>query len=377
MTTSKRDYYQVLGVSRSASDEEIKRAFRKLAMEYHPDRNKDLSAGERFKEINEAYQVLSDSRKRSNYDTFGHAGVQSNGGGFEGFDNVGGFGDIFDAFFGGSTRRAARTARQGADLRVELTLEFEKAAFGSEEEFVVRRREICSRCRGARAEPGSPTHTCAQCGGTGEVRRRHQGIFGYFTQISSCGSCRGEGQIITDPCSNCRGMGAESRDRKMAVSIPAGIEANTQLRLTGEGHAGENGGPPGDLYVAIRVKKHEFFQRHRYDVLYIQHIDIAQAALGLTLDVPTLDGDAELQIPAGTQSGNVIRLKGRGIPQMRNARARGDQLVTVVVNVPKSLTDEQRQLLTRLAESFGGTAPNGSKRDGWFDKLKHTLGADE
>ena len=377
MTTSKRDYYQVLGVSRSASDEDIKRAFRKLAMEYHPDRNKDLSAGERFKEINEAYQVLSDSRKRSNYDTFGHAGVQSNGGGFEGFENFGGFGDIIDAFFGGSTRRSARTARQGADLHVELTLEFEKAAFGSEEELDVRRHELCSRCRGARSEPGSPPNTCAQCGGTGEVRRRQQGIFGSFTQISPCGACRGEGQILTNPCSNCRGLGTESRERKMAVSIPAGIEPNTQLRLTGEGHAGEHGGPPGDLYVAIRVKKHEFFQRQRYDVVYIQHIDIAQAALGLTLDVPTLDGGAELEIPAGTQSGEVIRLKGQGIPHMRNTRARGDQLVTIIVNVPKSLTDEQRQLLTRLSETFGGTSPSGSKRDGWFDKLKHTLGADE
>ena len=378
MTTSKRDYYQVLGVSRSASDEDIKRAFRKLAMEYHPDRNKDSSAGERFKEINEAYQVLSDSRKRSNYDTFGHAGVQSNGGGFEGFENFGGFGDIFDAFFGGGTRQSARTARQGADLQVELTIEFEKAAFGSEEEFDVRRREMCGRCHGARAEPGSSPDTCAQCGGTGRVRRRQQGIFGYFTQISTCGACRGEGQILTNPCSNCRGVGAESRARKMAVSIPAGIEPNTQIRLTGEGHAGENGGPPGDLYVVIRVRKHNLFQRQGYDVVYLQDIDIAQAALGLTLDVPTLDGEAELQIPAGTQSGEVIRLKGRGIPHMRNTRARGDQLVTIVVNVPKALTDEQRQLLTRLAETFGGTAPNGSKRDGgWFDKLKHTLGADE
>ena len=377
MTTSKRDYYQVLGVSRSASDEEIKRAFRKLAMEYHPDRNKDSSAGERFKEINEAYQVLSDSKKRGNYDTFGHAGVQSDGGGFEGFENFGGFGDIFDAFFGGATRQTARAARRGANIQIDLAIDFEKAAFGSEEEFEIRRREVCGHCRGARSEPGSSADTCTQCRGTGQVRRRQQSIFGYFSQVSLCEVCNGEGQILTNPCSNCRGSGAESRDRKMAVSIPAGIESNTQIRLTGEGHAGEKGGLPGDLYVAIRVKKHNLFQRQRYDVLYSQNIDIAQAALGLTLDVPTLDGDTELNVPPGTQPGDVIRLKGRGIPRMGNTRARGDQLVTIVVQTPKSLTDEQRQLLTRLAETFDSAARNGSKRDGWFDKLKQTLASDE
>ena len=377
MTTSKRDYYQVLGVSRSASDEDIKRAFRKLAMEYHPDRNKDSSAAERFKEINEAYQVLSDSKKRGNYDTFGHAGVQSNGGGFEGFENFGGFGDIFDAFFGGAARQTARAARQGASLKVDLAIEFEKAAFGSEEEFGIRRREVCSHCRGARSEPGSSPDTCAQCGGSGQVQRTQRSIFGYFSQVFPCGSCKGEGQVVTDPCSNCRGLGVESRNRKIAVSIPAGIESNTQIRLTGEGHAGENGGPPGDLYVAVRVKKHNLFQRQRHNVLYSQDIDIAQAALGLSLQVPTLDGAAELKVPPGTQSGEVIRLKGQGIPHMGSTRARGDQLVTIVVQTPKSLTDEQRELLTRLAETFDSAANNGSKRDGWFDKLKQTLGSDE
>lgn len=378
MTTSKRDYYQVLGVGRGASEEEIKKAFRKLAMEYHPDRNKDSAAAERFKEINEAYQVLSDSKKRSNYDTFGHAGVDTNGGGFEGFENFGGFGDIFDAFFGGGTRRSARTARRGTDLQVNITVDFEKAAFGAEEEFDIRRNEVCSRCRGARAEPGTSPDTCVQCRGTGEVRRSQQGIFGHFTQVTMCSTCRGEGMVVTTPCSRCRGAGVETRDRKMAVSIPSGIESNTQIRLTGEGEPGVNGGSAGDLYVVVRVRDHKLFQRQGYDVLYVQRINIAQAALGLSLEVPTLDGNAEIVVPRGTQSGDVIRLRGQGIPHLGNKRVRGDQLVTVVVETPQSLSDEQRRLLTQLAETFDEGASHGRDRpDGWFDKLKHTLGGEE
>jgi molecular chaperone DnaJ len=374
----KRDYYEVLGVSNGASDEEIKKAFRKLAMEYHPDRNKDAAASERFKEINEAYQVLSDSKKRSNYDTFGHAGVNTNGGGFDGFENFGGFGDIFDAFFGGSGRRSATAARRGTDLQVDITIDFEKAVFGAEEDIEIRRNEICSRCRGARCEPGTSPETCVQCRGSGQVRRSQQGIFGQFTQVSTCTMCRSEGSVITTPCSNCRGAGTEMRDRKLVVTIPAGIETSTQIRLSGEGEPGMYGGSAGDLYVVVRVRDHKLFRRQGYDIVYVQNINIAQAALGLSLDVPTLEGDEEIEIPRGTQSGDVIRLKDKGIPHLRNKRARGDQLVTVIVKTPKSLTDEQRELLTQLAESFDDGSGQGRKKsDGLFDKLKQSLGADE
>lgn len=381
MTTSKRDYYDVLGVSQGASDEEIKKAFRKLAMEYHPDRNKDSGASEKFKEVSEAYQVLSDSKKRDSYDTFGHAGVSQNGGsrGFDGFDNFGGFGDIFDAFFGGSTRRSPKASRRGADLQVEITVDFEKAVFGAEEDIEIRRNEVCGRCRGARSEPGTSLDVCPQCRGSGEVRRSQQGIFGHFMQVTPCTMCRGEGQVITAPCSNCRGLGTEVLDRKLSVSVPPGIESGTQIRLTGEGEAGTNGGPSGDFYVIVRVRKHRFFRREGYDVVYLQGINIAQAALGLSLDVPTLDGEAEIVIPRGTQSGDVIRLKDQGIPHLGNRKQRGDQLVTVVVETPKSLSEEQRELLTRLAETFGdnGDTPHGGEQEGWLDKLKHTLGSEE
>jgi molecular chaperone DnaJ len=381
MTTSKRDYYQILGVAQGASDEEIKKAFRKLAMEYHPDRNKDVGAVEKFKEVNEAYQVLSDSKKRNSYDTYGHAGVDANGGGrgFDGFDNFGGFGDIFDAFFGGSTRRSPRAARRGADLQVDITVQFENAVFGAEEHIEIRRKELCGRCHGTRSEPGTSSEACPQCRGSGEVRRSQQGIFGHFTQVTPCTRCRGEGQIVIAPCSNCRGQGTEDRDRELVVSIPAGIESRTQMRLTGEGESGINGGSAGDLYVGIRVKDHQFFRRQGYDVVYAQNINIAQAALGLSFDVPTLDGEAEIVIPRGTQSGDVIRLKGQGIPHLGNKKLRGDQLVSVTVETPKSLTDEQRELLTRLAETFGdnSTEQGGEPNEGWFDKLKQTLGSDE
>ena len=381
MTTSKRDYYDVLGVSRGASDEEIKKAFRKLAMEYHPDRNKASGASEKFKEVIEAYQVLSDSKKRSSYDTFGHAGVEGNGGGrdFDGFDNFGGFGDIFDAFFGGSTRRSPQSARRGADLQVEVIIDFEKAVFGADEEIEIRRSEVCTRCHGARYEPGTSLQTCPQCRGSGEVRRNQQGIFGHFTHVTPCSKCRGEGQVVTNPCSNCRGVGTQVSDRKLAVSVPGGIESGTQIRLTGEGEPGVNGAPSGDLYVGVRVRDHKFFRRHGYDVVYMQGINIAQAALGLSLNVPTLEGEAEIVIPRGTQSGDVIRLKSQGVPHLGNKRLRGDQLVSVVVETPKSLTDEQRELLTRLAETFadGSASHDGEKPEGWFDKLKNSIVGEE
>ncbi len=378
MTTSKRDYYNVLGVARNASDEEIKRAFRKLALEYHPDRNKEDGAEAHFKEINEAYQVLSDGKMRSDYDRFGHTGVGKNGArGFEGFENFGGFGDIFDAFFGGglgSRGRSANAAKRGADLQTPITIEFEEAVFGAEKEFQIRRVEICGKCRGSRSEPGSSATSCTVCNGRGQVRRAQQSIFGQFVQVATCSTCRGEGKIITQPCTQCRGSGRETKKRSLAVSIPAGIEDGTQIRLSGEGEPGANGGRPGDLYVALRVRDHDIFRRDGYNIHHAMPINVAQAALGATLTVPTLDGEADLQVPAGTQSGQVFRLKGKGVPHLRSSR-RGDQLVAVIVETPKALSEEQRHLFEELSKVLSSPDPqaNGNNK-GLFDKIKDAFG---
>ena len=379
MTTKKRDYYEVLSVSRNASEEDVKKAFRKLALEHHPDRNKKDGAAEKFKEINEAYQVLADPEKRANYDRFGHAGVSGNGArGFDGFENFGGFGDIFDAFFGGTQTRGRTAARQGADLQTLLTIEFVEGVFGAEKEMEVQRTEICDRCRGARSEPGTPPATCTNCGGTGKVRRDHQSIFGQFSQVSTCGRCRGEGTVITKPCSQCKAAGAVQKTRKLVVSVPGGIESGTQIRLSGEGEPGTHDGPAGDLYVSIRVKAHRLFTREGYDLIHRQGVNVAQAALGATLEVPTLNGDAEVQIPSGTQTGDVIRLRGQGVPHLGNQKQRGDELVTVIVETPRELTEEQRWLLEQLGKSLGPDGPEDHKGGkGWFDKIKDTLGGSE
>ncbi len=379
MTTKKRDYYEVLGITRDASDEDIKRAFRKLALEYHPDRNKSDGAAEQFKEVNEAYQVLTDSRKRADYDRFGHAGLGGNGGrGFEGFENFGGFGDIFDAFFGGTTTRSRSTARQGADLQYSLVIDFEESVFGVEKEVEVKRTEICSRCRGSKGEPGNPPKLCRECGGTGQIRRGQQSIFGQFMQVMTCETCRGEGQTVATPCSSCRGAGREVRKRKLAFSIPAGIETGTQIRLSGEGDPGANGGPPGDLYVSVKVNSHPKFEREGYDIVYRHEVDIARAALGDLITVPTLEGEAELSIPPGTQTGDVVALKSEGIPHLNNPSKRGDEHVVLTVVTPKSLTHHQRELLEALSRSFGEGEGEGSEEDrNWFDKIKDSLGGAE
>ena len=377
MATHKRDYYEVLGVPQSASEEDIKKAFRKLALEYHPDRNKDDGASEKFKEFNEAYQVLTDPKKRAAYDRFGHAGVAENGArGFEGFENFGGFGDIFDAFFGGGpSARSQTSARRGADLQYTLTISFEEAVFGVEKDLEVRRTEVCGHCDGSRSEPGSATPRCSNCGGTGQIRRGHQSIFGQFMQVTTCGTCRGEGKVITTPCSRCRGTAREVRDRRLVVSIPAGIEGGTQVRLSGEGEPGSNGGPPGDLYVSLRVKPHPLYRREGDDIMLLQKINFAHAALGVTLQVPTLDGEAEIVIPQGTQTGDVIRLKGKGVPHLGSSKQRGDQLVIAVVETPKSLNDEQRRLFQELAKNFSDDGTGPAEEDkGWFEKIKYTLG---
>ena len=373
MTTSKRDYYDVLGINRNASEEDIKKAFRKLALEFHPDRNRSDGAEARFKEVNEAYQVLSDSDKRASYDRFGHAAVGANGGrGFDGFENFGGFGDIFDAFFGGGfgshTQTRANAARRGNDLQTSLTITFEEAVFGAEKEIHINRSDVCGRCHGARSEPDTTASTCGNCRGSGQVRRSQQGFFGQFVQVTTCSVCGGEGSRITDPCTQCHGAGRERRQRKLAVTIPAGIDDSTQIRLNREGEAGTNGGRPGDLYVAIEVLGHDVFKRAGTDVHLSLPISIPQAVLGSTIEVPTLEGDEDIVIPAGTQTGTTFSLKNRGVPHLRS-RQRGDQIVTVQVSIPTSLDKDQRHLFAALAESMGETnTGNGSK--GIFNKVK-------
>ena len=376
MTTKKRDYYEVLGIPRGASDEEIKRAFRKLALEYHPDRNRSDGAADRFKEINEAYQVLSDSERRSRYDRFGHAGVTNGGAtGFDGFENFGGVGDIFEAFFGDFGGRArAGSARRGVDLRVSVTVEFAEAAFGTEKQVEITRTERCAVCRGSRAEPDTTPDVCTNCRGSGQVRRAQQGFFGQFVQVVTCGVCGGDGHVITRPCRHCRGSGTERKHRKLAVTIPAGIESDTQLKLRGEGEAGVGGGPNGDLFVSLRVRSHPLFRREGDDVRFLQRINFVQAALGTRLTVPTLDGDEPVEVPEGTQSGHVIRLRGRGIPHLRNSGRRGDQLIDVFVMTPRGLSEKQRELLNQLAATLPseGEPGEGDER-GWVGKLRDTI----
>jgi len=371
---AKRDYYDVLGVPRRASDEEIRKAFRRLAMEYHPDRNKRSDASERFKEVNEAYQVLSDRQKRAQYDRFGHAGVTTGGftRDFEGFDIFGGFGDIFDSFFGDFAGRRRTTATRGADLRQELPLSFEEAVFGTEREVEIRRAEFCQRCGGNGAEPGTAPATCSTCRGTGQVRRMERSLFGAFTQVTTCPTCRGRGSVIQSPCTRCHGTGRERRKRKVAVRIPAGVEKGTQVRLTGEGDVGANGGPPGNLYITVHVAEHDLFRREGATLFYALPINYAQAVLGDDVEVPTLKGSKTLHIPPGTQPGAVFRIKGEGATEV-NGRRRGDLLVDIKLVVPTSLDAEQRKLVEELGQKLGREDAQAGDR-GFFDRVKDAFG---
>jgi molecular chaperone DnaJ len=349
---TKRDYYEVLGIDRDATEEEIRRAFRKLAFKYHPDHNHEDRAGERFKEVNEAYEVLSDPDKRAAYDRFGHGGAEGLfGRGFEGFD-FGGFGDIFDAFFGGAATATRQAPHRGADLSYGITITFEEAALGCEKEITIARTENCSLCQGVGSKPGSQPSRCPNCNGTGQVRRVHQSLFGRFAHTTTCPQCQGEGRIITEPCPQCRGTGKEKHKRNIVVNIPAGVDNASRIRLRGEGEVGRRGGPAGDLYITLSVKEHEFFTRYNDDLLYELPINFAQAALGTEVEVPTLNGKTKIKIPAGSQTGQVFRLKGRGIPHLRGSGC-GDQLVTLFVVTPDSLTEKQRQLLRELGDSLG------------------------
>jgi molecular chaperone DnaJ len=372
---SKRDYYQVLGVSRDASAEELKRAYRRLARQYHPDVNNAPEAEEQFKEINEAYEVLSDQEKRSRYDRFGHAGVQGSGMGSTGFEGFGfGIDDIFESFFGGT--RAGTTARQrpqrGQDLRYDLSIAFTEAVFGCEKEIKVSRHETCLVCGGTGAKPGTTPVRCRECEGTGEVRHVQRSIFGSFVNVTTCPRCRGSGEEITTACSECQGRKKVVRSRRLSVKIPAGVDDGTRIRLTGEGELGTMGGPSGHLYVFVTVEPHEFFVRQDNNIILDLTINITQAALGDHIHVPTLDGEEELIIPPGTQTGDIFRLRARGVPYLRRA-GRGDQLIVVTAAVPKKLTARQRELFEELGETLGREVISQQDK-GFLDRVKEAFG---
>lgn len=345
----KRDYYEVLGVARGASGDEIRSAYRSKAKQLHPDVNKDPEAEERFKEINEAYAVLSDPERKAAYDRFGHAGLKG-----VDFDFDFGFGDIFEEFFGFGMggRRRRNGPRRGADLRYDLKLSFEEAAFGVEKEIEFSRLEVCSRCNGSGAEPGTSPIRCKTCNGSGEVRQVRQTFLGSMVNVSACPTCGGRGETIATPCKTCNGRGLERKTVKRVIPIPAGVDTGTQIRLAGEGEPGANRGPKGDLYVVTHVKPHRYFRRKKDDVLLDLAINIAQATLGAEVMVPTLDGEEKVTIPPGTQPGKVIRLRGKGIPHLRR-NGRGDQLIILNVEIPRSLNREQRELMESLADSLG------------------------
>ncbi len=372
---AKRDYYEVLGVSKDASAEEIKKAYRKLARKYHPDANPDNKeeAEAKFKEAAEAYAVLSDPDKRAQYDRFGHAGTDGQGfGGFGDFGFGGGdFGsinDIFDIFFGGGSSRRSSGPQKGADLRLNMELSFKEAAFGVERDIKVPRYEQCETCGGSGAAPGTAPKTCGMCHGTGQIQQAVNTPFGRIVQSRTCSHCHGEGKIIDKPCPTCHGGGRVKRSRTIHVRIPAGVDNGTRIRLNGEGELGVKGGPPGDLYVYISVRPHKIFKRDGNDVFCEIPISFAQAALGDVISVPTLDGEETLKVPEGTQTGAVFRLRGKGIPYV-NGAGRGDQHVQVKIVTPTKLTDQQKELLRQFAKLSGEKVPHGADKS-FFKKVK-------
>ena len=382
---SKRDYYEVLGVGRTATEVEVKSAYRKLALKYHPDRNPgDKLAEEKFKECAEAYAVIADSEKRSLYDRFGHQGVSSAAGAGAGFDPtifadfgdiLGGLGDIFGFgdLFGGARRRGG--PQRGSDLRYDLEISFEESARGAETTIQIPRQENCEACSGSGAAPGSSPSVCPQCHGQGQVRFQQ----GFFTVARTCPQCRGTGRIIAKPCQTCRGAGRVTRDRKITVKVPAGIASGQQLRLQSEGEAGTAGGPPGHLYVVVHVQEHEFFRRDGLNLFCEIPVHFTTVALGGEIQVPTLDGTENVKVPEGTQTGTTLRLRGKGMPDV-NGRGRGDLFATVQVQTPKKLTREQRHLLDQLAkalpkEQFAPRAREDSQDErNLFDRVKDMFG---
>jgi molecular chaperone DnaJ len=371
--TSKRDYYEILEVQRNASQEDIRRAYRHKAMDFHPDRNKRPDAEDKFKEINEAYQVLGDAEKRTQYDRFGHAGVNSQAGGtrgFDGYDVFSGFGDIFDSFFGDVSGRGRRGPQRGRDIEAKVVLPFEEAAFGTEREVEVNRIESCSTCSGSGSAPGSTPETCHTCRGMGQVRQSQHTVFGAFSQVGACPACKGRGATITNPCTHCHAQGTERRKRRIAVKIPAGVESGMQVRLSHEGDSSPNGGQSGNLYLTIGVNPHPFFKRDGEDLLYDLPVSFPQAALGAELEVPNLIGAESLKIPAGTQPAAVFRIRGKGLAHVNSGR-RGDLVVSVKLEVPTSVDSEQRRLLEELARRDAPEDDDGgSRQKGLFDKIK-------
>ena len=372
---TKRDYYEVLGVSRDATEEEIKKAYRKLAMEYHPDRNPGKE--EQFKEVSEAYEVLRDPEKRQRYDRFGHAGVK---GGFDGFEfdfdltdalrtfmsESFGFGD----FFGMGRSRRTNQRRRGKDLQVHLKLTLEEIASGVTKKIKLRKLVVCDRCQGTGGEGGEGTVTCPQCQGTGELRQVSQSLFGQFVNITTCPTCHGQGRVLKTPCSKCHGEGRVHGESLITVDIPAGVTTGNYITIRGEGNVGPNGGPAGDVIVVIEEQKHPYFERHGDDILYDLPLSFVQVALGADVEVPTLNGKAKLHIPPGTQSHKILRMRGKGIPNLRGGR-RGDQLVRVVVWTPTRLSAEEKKLLTALGKSENFKPPRNDR--GFFKKVKEAI----
>ena len=359
-----RDHYEVLGVGRGASEDEIRSAYRRLARQYHPDVSDADDAAARFREVTEAYEVLSDPQRRQRYDMFGGAG------GFGDF----GIGDIFETFFGGDRRRE-RGPMRGADLRMEIELELVDAVRGGERVISVPRLENCERCSGNGAEPGTSTSTCATCGGRGEVRQMQQSVFGRFVNVATCPRCGGAGRTVDTPCATCRGEGRQRKDREIRLVIPAGIDDGQQLRVSGEGEAGGRGGPPGDLYVLVRLAEDRAFRRDGDDLIHPLRVSPAQAALGDELEVPLIEGGkSKVKVPSGAQHGEVVRLRGKGVPHLGRS-GRGDQLVVLEVAIPRSLSKEERGLYAKLRELSGTPArDDDDDRDGMFDRIRDAFG---
>ncbi len=376
--SGKRDYYEVLGIERNATEVEIKKAYRRLAKKYHPDVNSgDEGAETVFKEVNEAYKVLSDPQKRSQYDRFGHDGLNMNGfGGFSDFD-FGGFGDIFESFFGGGfgsgtkSSRRKKGPRKGADLRYSVEITFEQAAFGVKKTIEPERVQECETCGGTGTKPGSGPSTCQKCGGSGQIEYKQRTPFGQFVNVRTCDACGGEGRVVTDPCRTCKGTGRVKKRSNLEINIPAGIDDGQTISLRNEGEPGMRGGPPGDLYVTVSVREHALFERKGNDVICDIPITFVQGALGSEIEVPTLDGKVRYSIPEGTQTGSVFRLKGKGIPDLRGS-GRGDQYVRVSIEVPTRLNEKQKSLLKEFAEISGDEYHQ--QRKGFFDKMKEALG---